>query len=135
MLKKKKLISILLLLVWNFLGCEADVANRVGISSSSFILGLKAVYGNVGLPADASSQATIRIELFTNAGILVNGETVVLTTTLGTLGATTLVTNDGVAITTLTSEAVEGTAYVVASVENVSATVAVPFVNISSEDD
>jgi|TARA_B110000438_G_C15804948_1_gene646859 hypothetical protein len=135
MSKKKNILSILLFSLWSILGCEANVANVVGVSSSSLIIGLKAMYGNFGLTADASSQATIRVELFTNAGLLVNGEVVTLTTTLGTLGAATVTTTNGVAITTLTSEAFEGTAYVVASVENVSATVAVPFVNITSEAD
>jgi hypothetical protein len=78
----------------------------------------------------------------------VDGEAVVLTTTLGTLanasaptnpvnsstngGALTVTTANGVALATLTSEAVEGTAFVIASVENISATVAVPFVNITT---
>jgi hypothetical protein len=132
MINRKKLIFVLLFSLWSMLGCEADVANRVGVSSSSFIIGLKAIHGNFGLPADGSSQATIRVELFTNAGLLVDGETVVLTTTLGTLAAATVTTANGVAITTLTSEAVEGTAFIVASVENISATVAVPFVNITT---
>ncbi len=141
--KRKKLILALLFSLWSIMGCEADVANRVGVSSSSFIIGLKAIYGNFGLPADGSSQATIRVELFTNAGLLVDGQTVALTTTLGTLadtgatsttngGALVVTTANGVAIATLTSEAVSGTAFVVASVENISATVAVPFVNITS---
>jgi hypothetical protein len=132
MINRKKLIFVLLFSLWSMLGCESDVANRVGVSSSSFIIGLKAIHGNFGLPADGSSQATIRVELFTNAGLLVDGEVVVLTTTLGTLAAATVTTANGVAITTLTSEAAEGTAFIVASVENISATVAVPFVNITT---
>jgi hypothetical protein len=148
MINRKKLIFVLLFSLWSMLGCEADVANRVGVSSSSFIIGLKALHGNFGLPADGSSQATIRVELFTNAGLLVDGEAVVITTTLGTLanasaptdpvtsttngGALTVQTANGVAFATLTSEAVEGTAFVIASVENISATVAVPFVNITT---
>jgi hypothetical protein len=132
MSKTKRILGALLFSLWCLMGCESDVANRVGVSSSSFIIGLKAIHGNFGLPADGSSQATIRVELFTNAGLLVDGETVVLTTTLGTLAAGTVTTANGVAITTLTSEAVEGTAFVIASVENISATVAVPFVNITT---
>ncbi len=144
MIKTKKLLGTLLFSLWGVLGCEADVANVVGVSSSGYILGIEAVHGSFGLPADGSSQATIRVELFTTSGALVNGIPVRLTTTLGTLtdaanltavtigGAIQLTTVNGVAFAVLTSEAVEGNAFVVASVENVSATVSVPFVNITS---
>jgi hypothetical protein len=141
--KRKKLILALLFSLWSLMGCEADVANVVGVSASSFILGIEAVHGTTGLPADGSSQAIIRIELFTNAGQLVDGQIVRLTTTLGTLGNATeagqafngaleLTTVNGFAFATLTSETVSGNAFVVASVENISATVAVPFVNITT---
>ena len=113
------------------LGCESDVANKVGVSSGGLIIAMKALAGNAGLPTDGTSQATIRVEVFNTAGQLVNGASVVLTTTLGTLGATALTTASGVALTTLTSGTQPGTAYVVATVENVSATVAVQFVNIT----
>jgi hypothetical protein len=155
MSKTKKLLSILLFSCWSFLGCESDVANVVGVSASSFIIAVEAVHGPLGLPADGSSQALIRVELFTNAGQLVNAQDIVLTTTLGTLagatltgdgeadpvvppttstngGALTIQTINGFAFATLTSEAVEGNAFVIASVENISATVAVPFVNITT---
>lgn len=144
MSKAKKLLGFLFFSLWSILGCESEVANRVGVSASSFIIGLKAIHGPLGIPADGSSQATIRVELFTNAGTLVNGQNVILTTTLGTLtdnvnaapvttgGALTVTTVNGFAFATLTSEAIEGNAFVVASVENISATVAVPFVNITT---
>jgi len=145
MSKTKKILGALLFSCWSFMGCEAEVANVVGVSASSFIIAVDAIHGPVGLPADGSSQATIRVELFTNAGQLVNGEKVILTTTLGTLatadsaqttattgGALELTTVNGFAFATLTSEAVEGNAFVIASVENISATVSVPFVNITS---
>jgi hypothetical protein len=148
MSKTKKLLSILLFSCWSFLGCESEVANVVGVSASSFIVGLDALHGPQGLPADGSSQATIRVELFTNAGQFVNGEKIILTTTLGTLanansnqttettgGAIELTTINGFAFASLTSEAVEGNAFVVASIENISATVSVPFVNVTSEAD
>jgi hypothetical protein len=61
---------------------------------------------------------------------MVDGATVILTTTLGTLGASTLTTINGVATTTLTAGTTTGLAYVVATVENISATTAVPIVNI-----
>jgi hypothetical protein len=144
MSKSNKILGILLFSCWSFLGCEAEVANVVGVSSSGFILGIEAIHGSSGLPADGSSQATIRVELFTNAGQLVNGQIVRLTTTLGTLtdganataltigGAIQLTTVNGVAFAVLTSEAAEGNAFVVASTENISATVSVPFVNITT---
>ena len=144
MSQKKKILGTLLFSLWSLLGCEAEVANVVGVSSSSFILGVEAIHGSQGLPADGSSQATIRVELFTNAGQLANGQTVRLTTTLGTLsdgvsdtavtigGAIQLPIVNGVGFAVLTSEAAEGNAFVVASVENISATVNVPFVNITS---
>ena len=113
------------------LGCESDVANVVGVSSGGLIVGIKALYGNAGLPTDGTSQATLRVEVFTTAGTLVDGAAITLTTTLGTLGETALTTANGVALTTLTSGTSPGTAYVIASVENVSATVAVQFVNIT----
>ena len=53
-------------------------------------------------------------------------------TTATTGGALELTTVNGFAFATLTSEAVEGNAFVIASVENISATVSVPFVNITS---
>ena len=122
------------LLIWfaTISGCESDVANRVGTSSSGLIIALKQFSGNSGLPADGTSQATIRAEVFTTLGQTVDGETVSLTTTLGTLGAAAVVTADGVALTTLTSGTVPGTAFVVATVENITATIAVQIVNISS---
>ena len=140
MSKAKKLLGIILFSLWNISGCESEVANVVGVSSSSYILAIDAVHGSFGLPADGSSQATIRVELFTNAGQLVNGETVTLTTTLGTLGTVadpttsinSLTTVNGVAFAILTSEAIEGNAFVVASIENISATVSVPFVNVTT---
>lgn len=130
----KNLLSLLTLVLWAALGgCDADVANRVGTSPSGFIIALKALYGNAGLPADGSSQATIRVEVFTNEGKLVDGTTVTLTTTKGTLANKTLTTTDGVAVTTLTSSTTTGTAFVVATVQNVSATIDVPFVNLSTK--
>ena len=132
MSKKIKLWSLFLFLASRFLvGCESDVATRVGISSSGYIVAIKALAGNSGLPSDGASQATIRVEVFNTSGQLVDGEAITLTTTLGTLTDTTLTSADGVAITTLTSGTVPGTAYIVASVENVSATAALQIVNFT----
>ena len=132
MKNKTKLISVfLLILLTSISGCESDVTNRVGVSSGGLIIALKQFSGNSGLSADGTSQATIRAEVFTTAGQTVDGATVFLTTTLGTLGETSLTTTDGVAVTTLTSGTVPGTAFIVATVENITATVAVQFVNIT----
>tara|TARA_B100000686_G_scaffold348698_1_gene440366 strand:+ start:816 stop:1226 length:411 start_codon:yes stop_codon:yes gene_type:complete len=130
--KKNKICLVAFLLMTGFLtGCESDIANRVGVSSSGFIIGIKALSGNAGLPADGTSQATIRVELFNTSGQLVDGQNVFLTTTLGTLTDTTLTTANGSALTRLTSGTVTGTAFIVASIENVSATAAVQIVNIT----
>lgn len=127
------MFSKTLILAFFLFGCQADVANVVGTSSSGLIIGIKAIGGNSGLPADGASQATIRVEVFTADGLTVSDETVTLTTTLGTLGDATLTIEDGVAITTLTAGTVVGTAYIVASVENVSATASIEIVNISEK--
>ena len=132
MLKKIQIGLFFLVLATGLLmGCESDVANRVGVSSSGFIVALKALSGNSGLPADGASQATIRVEVFNTSGQLVDGETIFLTTTLGTLTDLTLTTSNGVATTRLTSGTSPGTAFIVATVENVSATAAVQIVNIT----
>ncbi len=114
---------------WLLAGCEAPVDNVVGPSSSGNIVGVSALFGNAGLRADGTSQATIRVEVFTASGQMVDGADVTLTTTLGTLGSSSLTTSNGVATTTLTSSTSTGTAFVVATVDNVSATAAVPIVN------
>lgn len=132
MIKRTKFCLLLVsMLVWG-LACESDVTNRVGTSTSGLIIGIKAFAGNTGLSADGISQATIRVEVFTNSGQVVDNAAVFLTTTLGTLGAANLVTTGGVATTTLTSTIIPGTAFVSATVENVTATVAVQIVNIST---
>ncbi len=134
MKKNNKFLILKTLILACFLfACEADVANVVGTSSSGLIIGIKAIGGNSGLPADGISQATIRVEVFTADGLTVSDETITLTTTLGTLADVTLTVDDGVAITTLTSSTVVGTAFIVASVENVSATASIEIVNISEK--
>ena len=138
-MSKRVQILILTISIYlgSLLGCDSPVNNVVGISSGGYIVGLKALYGNAGLSADGTSQATLRIEVFNTAGQLVDGATVFLTTTLGTLaqvldvnGAFT--TDNGIALATLTAGTQPGTAYVVATVENVSATVAVEIVNTTA---
>ncbi|MFQ5716218.1 MAG: Ig-like domain-containing protein [Nitrospinales bacterium] len=132
-LKRKMGLVLLWMLAAGSGGCDSDVINRVGVSTSGFIVAIEAFSGNAGLPADGTSQATVRVEVFTSAGQVVDGESITLTTTKGTLGSSTLTTSDGVATTTLTSDAVPGTAFIVATVENVSATTAVQFVNFSAK--
>lgn len=132
MIKRTKFCLLLVsMLVWGP-ACESDVTNRVGTSTSGLIIAIKAFAGNAGLPSDGVSQATIRVEVFTSAGQVVDDAEVFLTTTLGTLGAATLLTTGGVATTTLTSSIIPGTAFISATVENVTATIAVQIVNIST---
>lgn len=128
---KIKFRSLLLYILIGFglmLGCTADLEDLVGPSTGGNVLGISAFFGLNGIIADGSSQATIRVELFNSFGQAVDAASVTLTTTLGTLGANTLTTTNGVATTTLTSGTVPGTAFVVATFENISATTAVPII-------
>ena len=113
------------------LACTDQVTDLVGPSNSGFTIGIKAFYGTAGLPADGTSQATIRVEVFDEQGRGVN-TTVTLTTTRGTLGTASLTVANGVGVTTLTSVTTPGTASIVATVENASATTIVPIVNITT---
>jgi len=123
---KKWLIGALALMMT--LSCTPDIENLVGPSFSGYTIGVTAQYGGVGI-VKGSGSATIRIEVVTAAGVPVNGATVSLTSTLGTLPGNTGLTVNGVLITTLTAGAVAGAAYVVATVENASATTMVPILS------
>ena len=123
---KKWLIGALALMMT--LSCTPDIENLVGPSFSGYTIGITAQYGGVGI-VKASGSATIRIEVVTAAGVPVNGATVFLTSTLGTLTGTTGITVNGVLTTTLAAGAVAGAAYVVATVENASATTMVPILS------
>jgi len=123
---KRWLIGALAVLMT--LSCTADIENLVGPSFSGYTIGVTAHYGGVGI-VQSSGSATIRVEVVTAAGVPVNGATVFLTSTLGTLGAATFITVNGIAITTLTAGAVAGAAYIVATVENASATTMVPILS------
>jgi hypothetical protein len=123
---KRWLIGALAVLMT--LSCTADIENLVGPSFSGYTIGVTAHYGGVGI-VQSSGSATIRVEVITAAGVPVNGATVLLTSTLGTLGAATFITVNGIAITTLTAGAVAGAAYIVATVENASATTMVPILS------
>lgn len=111
--------------------CSDQVSELVGPSNSGFSLGIKAFYGEAGLPADGTSQATIRVEVTDEMGRGVN-TTVTLTTTRGTLGTASLTISNGVGVTTLTSVTTAGTATIVATVENITAHTIVPIVNITN---
>jgi hypothetical protein len=111
--------------------CSDQVSDIVGPSNSGFTIGIKAFYGEAGLPADGTSQATIRVEVTDEMGRGVD-TTVTLTTTRGTLGTASLTIANGVGVTTLTSVSTPGTATVVATVENVTAHTIVPIVNITT---
>jgi hypothetical protein len=123
---KRWLIGALAVLMT--LSCTADIENLVGPSFSGYTIGVTSHYGGVGI-VQSSGSATIRVEVITAAGVPVNGATVFLTSTLGTLGAATFITVNGIAITTLTAGAVAGAAYIVATVENASATTMVPILS------
>ena len=99
-----------------------------GPSALGNTLGIQGLFGGAGIQNDESSQATIRVEVFNN-NIPTEGATVFLTTTLGTLGETSLTTDaSGTATTTLTSGATTGSAFITATVDNVSATTVVPII-------
>ena len=111
-----------------FIGCQAAVEDITGPSALGNTLGIQGLFGGAGIQNDEASQATIRVEVF-NKSIPTEGATVFLTTTLGTLGATSLTTDaSGTATTTLTSGATTGSAFITATVDNVSATTVVPII-------
>ena len=105
------------------LSCTQDIENLVGPSYSGYTVGLTAQYGGVGVLSGGT--ATIRVEVVTAAGVPVNGAVAVLSSTLGTLTATSLTTVNGVITTFFTAGTTAGTAYITATVENVSATTTV----------
>ncbi|MBT3923169.1 MAG: hypothetical protein HOF21_11405 [Nitrospina sp.] len=112
-----------------FIGCQAVVEDLTGPSSLGNVLGIQGLFGGAGIQNDGASQATIRVEVFTVDLVPVTGAAVTLTTTLGTLGAAALTTDaSGTATTTLTSGTIVGTAFITATVDNVSATTSVPII-------
>ena len=119
------IISVFIILI----GCNAVVEELTGPSALGNTLGIKGIYGGAGIQNDGASMATIRVEVFATGNIPTVGATVTLTTTLGILAATSLITGaSGAAVTTLTSGLVTGMAFVTATVDNVSATTAVPII-------
>ena len=126
----KKLKSILISFLTAtviIIGCQAAVEDLTGPSALGNTLGIQGLFGGAGIKNDGASQATVRVEVYTTQNIPPENATVTLTTTLGTLTASSLTTNaSGTATTTLTSGTTRGTAYVTATVDNVSATTSVP---------
>jgi hypothetical protein len=125
-----KEFTLLLLIVsgisW---GCQAVVEDLVGPSSLGNNLGIQGLFGGAGIQNDEVSQATIKVEVFTVDNVPVTGATVTLTTTLGALTLATLTTGaSGAATTTLTSGSTTGTAFITATVDNVTATTSVPII-------
>ncbi|MEK9627788.1 MAG: invasin domain 3-containing protein [Nitrospinota bacterium] len=125
-----KVVSIsIIAAVVIFIGCQAAVEDLTGPSSLGNTIGIQGIFGGAGIQNDGASQATIRVEVFSSSNIPTVGATVTLTTTLGTLGSASLTTDgSGTAVTTLTSGTVTGMAFVTATVDNVSATTAVPII-------
>ena len=105
------------------LSCTPDIENLVGPSYSGYTVGLTSHYGGGGIIK--TGTATIRVEVVTAAGVPVDGAVAVLSSTLGTLTATSLTTVNGVITTFFTAGTTAGTAYITATVENVSATTTV----------
>lgn len=117
-----RIAALALLLL--FTSCSKKDTTAVSTSGISlYYLGLSAIYSGKSLPADGASQATIMVEVWDQAGSYVDGATVNLTVSRGTLGAATLTTVNGVATTTFTAGTVAGAAYVNAVVENAAASV------------
>lgn len=125
----KKIIMLLLIVAGISWGCKAVVEDLVGPSSLGNNLGIQGLFGGAGIQNDGASQATIKVEVFTVDNVPVEGATVTLTTTLGTLTLATLTTGaSGAATTTLTSGTITGIAFVTATVDNVTATTSVPII-------
>jgi hypothetical protein len=125
----KRIALILLIVSGISWGCKAVVEDLVGPSSLGNNLGIQGLFGGAGIQNDEISQATIKVEVFTVDNVPVADATVTLTTTLGTLTLATLTTGaSGAATTTLTSGTTTGTAFVTATVDNVTATTSIPII-------
>ena len=107
------------------LACEPAIENLVGPSFSGFTVGVTSHYGANGI-VKSTGTATIRVEVVSGNNIPVDGATILLSATMGTLDATTLATVNGVATATFTAPDTVGMAYITATVENATATTTVP---------
>ena len=125
----KNIVLLLLIVSGISWSCQAVVEDLVGPSSLGNNLGIQGLFGGTGIKNDEISQATIKVEVFTVDNVPVADATVTLTTTLGTLTLATLTTGaSGAATTTLTSGTTTGTAFVTATVDNVTATTSIPII-------
>lgn len=136
---KKTVFFTILFFLGLCAGCSND--EKTGVSSSGispYVMGLSAAYGGSALPADGSSQATILVEVWDSAGKYVDGVTVTLSASRGTLATTaattgttsgtsassiTLTTSKGTASAYFTAGKTAGAAYINATAENARATV------------
>ena len=148
--KKKKIAVFFVASI--FLGYLAGCSNdeKTAVSSSGispYVMGLSAVYGGSSLPADGSSQATILAEVWDSAGKYVDGVTVTLSASRGTLSSSdstsstssgsaasslTLTTSNGVATAYFTAGQAAGAAYINATAENARATVKIVLATFGS---
>lgn len=119
--------------------CSNDEKTAISSSGiSPYVMGLSAVYGGSSLPADGSSQATILVEVWDSGGMYVDGVTVTLSASRGTLASTaattgttsssaasslTMTTSNGVATAYFTAGSTAGAAYINATADNARATV------------
>ena len=130
----KGLSLSILIAVLIFIGCQAAVEDLTGPSALGNTVGIQGIFGGAGIKNNGTSTATIRVEVFSSQNIPTAGSTVTLTTTLGTIGT---ISGDpagttnaaGVVTAVLTSGTTRGIAFVTATVDNVSATTAVPIIN------
>lgn len=110
-------------------GCQAQIDDLTGPSSLGNVLGIKGIFGGAGIKNNGAATATILVEVFTADNVPVEGAIVALSTTLGTLAEAELTTNAGGGATTVfTSGTAVGTAFITATVDNVSATTSVPII-------
>ncbi|MBL7021563.1 MAG: Ig-like domain-containing protein [Nitrospinaceae bacterium] len=123
----KKIISLLVIAGGISWGCQAVVEDLTGPSSLGNNLGIVSQPNTISI---GGGSTTISVTVFTVDSIPVEGATVTLTSTLGTLGAASLTTNaGGGATTTLTPGTISGLAYVTASIDNITAVTAVSIIN------
>lgn len=116
-----------MLLLFLLSACSNDdksVTSDSGVSL--YHLGLSAVYGGDSLPADGSSKASILVEVWDSAGNYVSGASVSLSSSMGSIAASSLTTANGIANTTFTAGKKPGAAYVNATMENATASVKIP---------
>ncbi|MBC8287003.1 MAG: hypothetical protein H8E42_05955 [Nitrospinae bacterium] len=88
----KKIISLLVIAGGISWGCQAVVEDLTGPSSLGNNLGIVSQPNTISI---GGGSTTISVTVFTVDSIPVEGATVTLTSTLGTLGAASLTTNAG----------------------------------------